>query len=161
VSNARRDLDKPRWLTKKQQAAWRELLGVVIWLPAVLDAQLQRDADISHFEYQVLAMLSTAPERTTHMHELAVRTNSSASRLSHAVARLEKQGWISRAPAPENGRYIRATLTDSGMAKVVDSAPGHVAAVRRNVFDHLSTKQVAQLEEIARTIRNVVAPHTE
>jgi DNA-binding MarR family transcriptional regulator len=138
--------------------AWLELLGVCIWLPAALDTQLERDAGLSHFEYQVLAQLSEAPGRSARMHELAARVNGSASRLSHVAGRLERQGWITRAPDPGNARFIRATLTEAGWQKVAQSAPGHVEAVQHYVFDQLTAAQVRQLTAIARKIAAAAAP---
>jgi hypothetical protein len=53
-----------RWLDENQLAAWVRLAAVVELLAGVLDTQLRRDADLTHFEYFVLAMLSEAPKRT-------------------------------------------------------------------------------------------------
>ena len=50
-----------RWLDERERAAWLALTSVLIRLPAALDAQLRRDAGISHFEYAVMAGLSEAP----------------------------------------------------------------------------------------------------
>ena len=50
-----------RWLTEDQLAAWIRLLAVTELLPGVLDSQLRSEADLTHFEYYVLAMLSEAP----------------------------------------------------------------------------------------------------
>ena len=52
-----------RWLTDDERVAWVRLAAVLELLPGVLDTQLRRDADLSHFEYFVLAMLSEAPGR--------------------------------------------------------------------------------------------------
>lgn len=145
---------EPRWLTSKQSDAWIELAAVLVVLPAALDSQLQRDAGLSHFEYQVLALLSTAPDRTANMTELASRTNGSASRLSHVVGRLERRGWVTRAPDPGNGRFMRATLTEAGMDKLVEAAPGHVETVQWYVFDQLTPTDVQDLARIARKIKN-------
>jgi hypothetical protein len=86
----------PRWLTDDERDAWMPLIGVLIKLPAALDAQLQRDSGLSHFEYMVLSRLSEAPERTLRMSDLAVLANGSLSRLSHVVTRLERRGWVRR-----------------------------------------------------------------
>ncbi|MBB0247397.1 MarR family transcriptional regulator, partial [Streptomyces alkaliphilus] len=129
------DTTDPRWLTPEERAAWLELVGLFIRLPTALDAQLRRDAGLSHFEYQVLAGLSEAPDRTLRMSDLAVFADGSLSRLSHVVKRLEQRGWVRRTPDPTNGRYTLAVLTDAGMEKVVATAPGHVEEVRRLVFD--------------------------
>ena len=53
---------EPRWLDAEENQAWRALAKTLVRLPAALDAQLRRDAGISHFEYQVLALLSVAPD---------------------------------------------------------------------------------------------------
>jgi hypothetical protein len=51
----------PRWLDAEERQAWLALASTLNRLPAALDAQLRRDAGISHFEYQVLALLSRRP----------------------------------------------------------------------------------------------------
>jgi DNA-binding MarR family transcriptional regulator len=150
--------DAPHWLAEDEQQAWRELAGVLVWLPAALDAQLQADAGLSHFEYQVLSVLSDSPERTARMGDLAALANGSPSRLSHVVGRAEKQGWVTRGTDPDNKRIVLATLTEAGWQKVVDSAPGHVDAVRRFVFEPLNSGQVRQLRKVVGLIRRAVDP---
>ncbi len=150
--------EEPRWLSAEEQQTWLALIGVTTWLPDAIDAQLQRDAGISHFEYQVMAMLSMAPQRTRRMSEVAALANGSLTRLSRTVDRLEKRGWVTRRPDPDDGRATLAVLTDTGWEKVVATAPGHVAEVRRLVLDPLSRTQVRQLHEIATRIRQGVQP---
>ena len=48
--------------TDEERVAWVRLAAVLELLPGVLDTQLRRDADLTHFEYFVLAMLSEAPD---------------------------------------------------------------------------------------------------
>src|SRR3954463_14075400 len=151
-------IEEPRWLTEEEQQAWFPLAGVLSWLPDALDAQLQRDAGISHFEYSVMAMLSMSPGRTMRMSEVDELANGALPRLSRTVDRLEKRGWVARRPDPQDGRATLAVLTDAGWDKVVATAPGHVAEVRRVVFDPLTKTQVRQLKEIATRIRQVVHP---
>jgi DNA-binding MarR family transcriptional regulator len=146
------------WLTPAEGAAWWPLSGVISKLPAALERQLQRDAGISHFEYMVLSQLSGAPQRTLRMSDLAELANGSLSRLSHAVGRLERRGWVRREPCPEDGRYTNAILSDDGYAKVVATAPGHVRAVRELVVDALSQEQLQQLRDIAERIMQRVEP---
>jgi DNA-binding MarR family transcriptional regulator len=97
-------------------------------------------------------MLADVPERTLRMSDLAAITQSSQSRLSHAVTRLERRGWIRRRPCSEDRRSTWATLTDTGYAALAAAAPGHVAAVREHLFDRLSCEQVRQLQAICRTV---------
>lgn len=148
----------PRWLSADERASWLALAGTLNRLPAALDAQLQRDAGISHFEYQVLAALSEAPERTLRMSTLASFAEGSLSRLSQVVSRLERRGWVRRSVDPADGRYTLAHLTDDGWEKVVATAPGHVETVRRLVLDPLTRTQVRQLGDIGRRILAAVDP---
>jgi DNA-binding MarR family transcriptional regulator len=155
-------MDTPSpWLDAEQQELWQDLLTVVIALPAALDRQLQRDAGISNFEYGVLARLSMADQATMRFSELARDCNSALPRLSKLMDRFEAREWIVRRVDPGDGRYTLATLTDSGRQKVVDSAPGHVAQVRRLVFDPLSAAQRRQLgaalSNVAETVRREAA----
>lgn len=142
----------PRWLNADERAVWLALIGVTIRLPQALDRQLRADAGISHFEYQVLAMLSEAPDRTLRMSSLASLADGSLPRLSQVAARLEGRGWIRRHPDPSDGRFTLATLTDAGWGKVVTTAPDHVATVRRLVFDPLTDDEVEQLRAAAAQI---------
>ena len=149
---------EPRWLDAEERQAWVTLASALVRLPAALDAQLRRDAGISHFEYQVLALLSEAPGRTLRMSELAALAEGSLPRLSQVVARLEQRGWVRRTPDPADGRYTLAILTDQGRAKVTEAAPGHVQEVRRLVFDPLTKTQSRQLREISRRIMRAIDP---
>jgi DNA-binding MarR family transcriptional regulator len=134
------------------------LMGVLTRLPTALDAQLLRDSGLSHFEYGILAGLSETPDRTLRMSVLAVLAEGSLARLSQAVGRLEKRGWVRRSPDPTDGRYTLATLTEEGWDKIVASAPGHVENVRTLVFDSLTKAQVRQLQEIGRRILAATDP---
>jgi DNA-binding MarR family transcriptional regulator len=148
---------EPRWLDADQQQAWTSLAGIMLRLPAALDTQLQRDAGISTFEYQVLSRLSMAPERTMRMSRLAALTEGSLPRLSQVVGRLEKRGWVRRTPDPADGRYTLAILTDTGWDTVVATAPGHVAEVHRLIFDPLTKAQQRQLRDIGQRIMRAIA----
>ena len=152
------DRAEPRWLDDEQLQTWLALGGMLIRLSAAIDAQLQRDAQISHFEYQVLAGLSMAPARTLRMSVLAAFAEGSLARLSQVVARLERRGWVRRTPDPADGRFTLAILTDAGMDKVVATAPGHVAEVRRLVFDTLTKAQQRQLGDSSRRILRAIDP---
>ena len=148
-----------RWLDEDEQAAWVRLAAVVELLPGVLEAQLRRDADLTHFEYWVLAMLSEAPGRTLRMTALAPRTSATLSRLSHVVARLEGRGLVDRVPCPEDRRATDARLTEAGWDLVVASAPGHLETVRNYVVDALTPRQITQLTAIAGAILDRIDPH--
>lgn len=140
------------WLDEEQQAAWRAVAKLFTKLPATLDSDLQRTARLTLYEYLVLALLSESDDRTLRMSELAAGTNSSLSRLSHVVSRLEKREWVIRQVCPDDGRATQAVLTDAGLAKVVDAAPAHVRAVRELVVDAITLTQLRQLGAAAAKI---------
>lgn len=155
------DAAETRWLDAEERTAWLSLAGLLMRLGPALDAQLRRDAGLTMFEYSVLAGLSEQDERTLRMSELAVVAEGSLSRLSQVVARLEAKGLIRRAADPADGRSTLATLTDLGWQRVVASAPGHVAEVRRLVIDPLTRAQVRQLAAIGRRIGLAIDPGGE
>jgi DNA-binding MarR family transcriptional regulator len=140
---------EPRWLDEAEMAAWLPLVRLVTLLPQRLDGQLREDAGIGHVYYQILAMLSQARDEHLRMSELAGLTAISPSRLSHAVAALEDRGWVTRCPAATDRRGQLTRLTPAGRAAVEQIAPGHVAEVRRLVFDRLTSDEVDQLTGIA------------
>jgi DNA-binding MarR family transcriptional regulator len=142
-------MDEPRWLSDEQQQAWRRFVEVLVKIPAALEAQLQRDAGLTHMGYIVLSTLSERDDRRLAMSRLAKRASASLSRLSHVVARLEAQGWVRRERDPEDGRVQLAVLTEEGYEKVRESAPGHAEAVQQLVFDRLTPAQVRQLAKLA------------
>ena len=86
------------------------------------------------------------------MSELAARTSSSLSRLSHVVTKLEKRGWMERRPHPGDARVTTAHLSDAGMATLVTLAPGHVDAVRTKFLEALTARDVSDLARIGEKI---------
>jgi DNA-binding MarR family transcriptional regulator len=152
------DTEPPRWLDEDQRRVWNLFAYALVRLPAALDAQMQRDAGMSQFEYMVLATLSVAPERTFRMSVLAGYTASSLARLGNVVTRLERRGWVRRSPDPADGRYTLAMLTDEGWNKVVATAPAHVAEVQRLIFDPLTKAQQRQLGIIAERMLRAAEP---
>jgi DNA-binding MarR family transcriptional regulator len=138
-----------RWLNDDELRAWLKLAGVMLKLAPSLDSQLQRDSDLTHFDYLCLAMLSEEDDRTLRMSGLAARVNASLSRLSHVVSKLEGRGLVRRSPCPDSRRVTLVSLTDEGWQHLVKAAPGHVETVRTLVFDGLSAEDVAALDRIA------------
>lgn len=147
----------PPELTGEDLATWAALATVLEWLPPALDGQLQRDAQLTHFEYGVLYALAQAPDRTLRMSVLAGFANSTLSRLSRAAVRLESRGWLRRTPDPADGRYTLAVLTEPGHEKVRQATPGHVQLVHRLVLDRLTKPQTRQLREISQRIVRAIS----
>jgi DNA-binding MarR family transcriptional regulator len=142
-------MTEPRWLDAQEQRAWRSFLAATRLLHAQLDRELQRDCRMPHTYYEILVQLSEAPDRVLRMSELADASESSRSRLSHAVTRLEEAGWVIRESCPTDRRGAFARLTDEGFAALASAAPSHVASVRRLLIDQLAAEQLEQLRVIS------------
>jgi DNA-binding MarR family transcriptional regulator len=143
---------RARWLTAEEEQGWRAVAMVLHKVSWALECQLEQDSDLSFIEYHALARLSEERDRSLRMSELAVLTNSSLSRLSHLVTRLEKWGFVRRERGRSDGRFTIATLTKAGYAKLVACAPAHVAAVRQLVIDEFSPTELVQLREYCERI---------
>ena len=141
-----------RWLTPEQLDAWLPTAGVMLRLGTALDSQLQRDSDLTHFDYLCLAMLSEREDHTSSMSALASRTNASLSRLSHVVSKLEGRGFVARCRSEASRRVTMVRMTEEGYAVLVAAAPGHVETVRSLVFDGLSPEDVEALGRINRHV---------
>ena len=143
-----------RWLDDDEQATWRAFLAATRLLMDRLDRELQAGAGLPHSYYEILVRLSEAPGRAMRMSDLAERCASSRSRLSHAVSRLEEQGWVRRETVESDRRGAVAALTEAGLAALEAAAPVHVEGVRRHVFDQLTPDQIRALGEISRTLHD-------
>ena len=145
-------MPEPTWLDEQEMRTWRSLLRLMQTVELALDRQLERDSRMSHASYAILAILSGAPEHTLRMGDLATALGWSQSRLSHAVARLERADWVRRLPCPTDKRSNLARLTEAGRRTLADAAPGHVTTARRLVFDGLTGAQLRTLTELCDTI---------
>ena len=145
-------MSEPRWLSESEQWAWRAYQAATKLVNERLDRQLQRDSGMPTTYYEILVALSESPERELRMSELAEFTKSSRSRLSHAIARLEENNWVTRRSCATDKRGAFAVLTDDGMAVVKAAAPGHANEVHSVLFDGLTADQVRQLGLISEAI---------
>lgn len=145
-------------MTAAEEAAWVRLIAVTELLPGALDAQLLRDARLTHFEYRVLMVLADSDNHTSRMTRLASQTNATLPRLSHVARRLEERGLLERFPCPEDRRATNARLTDAGIALFAEAGPGHAENVRALVTDALSPEQLEQLYAIGGTLLERLDP---
>ena len=150
---------EPRWLNDDEQRTWRAFLNASQLLYDQLDRELQRDADMPHAYFTILVALSESPGGRLRMGELAEITWSSASRLSHAVTRLEQRGWARRAECAQDKRGYLAEITEEGLRVLKSAAEGHVGGVRAHLFDLLAPEQVRQLREISETVMDHLSEH--
>jgi DNA-binding MarR family transcriptional regulator len=151
----------PAVLSGDDLETWSALATVLEWLPAALDTQLERDSGLTHFEYGILFALDDAPAHSLRMSTLAGYANSSLSRLSRAVSRLEAKGWLRREPDPHDGRSTLAIVTEAGITRFEQASPGHAATVHRLILEPLTQSQARQLREISRRISRAIRDEEE
>jgi len=151
--------EESRWLTEEEQRVWRSYVHATTLLEDQLDRQLQRDAGMPHIYYGLLVKLSESPQRRLRMTELAMHAKITRSRLSHAIARLEKNSWVRREDCPDDKRGQFAVLTEQGGEVLRRAAPGHVTAVRNAVFDRLTPEQQKSLGEIMQIVAEGLQPN--
>ena len=140
------------WLSDDEQQAWR----ATVHLSQMLMRQLDRDLTgygLNGHDYEILVVLSEAPENRMRMTDLADATSQSRSRLSHQVTRMEKRGLVRRDDCEGDKRGTFAVLTSAGMSAIERTAPSHVENVRRHFVDRLTPRQ---LEEIRVAFQPIV-----
>ena len=142
-------MEPTRWLDQEEQRTWRTFMLAMKLLQEQLDRELDRDTEVPSAYYEVLVRLSEAPGRRLRLSELADQSQSSRSRLSHSLARLEALGWIERQACESDRRGAFAVLTDQGFAALDAAAPVHVRGVRAHLFDQLDEDELVQLRAIS------------
>jgi DNA-binding MarR family transcriptional regulator len=150
------DPHPPAALTGEDLETWAGLATILEWLPPALDAPLVQGFDLTHFEYGILFALAGAQGQALRMSDLAGFANSSLSRLSRAVSRLERRDLVQRSRNPVDGRSTRVSLAGPGLELLDAATPAHVEAVRTLVLDPLTALQKRQLREISRRIQQAV-----
>ncbi len=141
-----------RWLDASQQRSWRALLMGTTLLMDQLNTDLEREFGLSMPEYDIMVRLSERPDRQMRMAQLADALCHSRSRVTHTVARMERSGLVTRSMSPEDGRGVRAELTDEGLALLERAAPTHVMGVRRNLVDLVDPDDLAALGRVMDTV---------
>ncbi len=142
-----------------ESRAWLALVWTSELLPATLDAQLQADAGMTHFEFMVLSTLHQAAGGRLRTKELAAATNATMPRLSRVVGKLAERHLVERRGDDADARVVHVHLTTPGRRALVRAMPGHIDLVRHLVIDRLDR---TQLEALAAALEPLVAhldPH--
>jgi DNA-binding MarR family transcriptional regulator len=79
------------------------------------------------------------------MAELAERAALSRSRLTHTVARLEKDDILRRERCDDDGRGVQAVLTSRGVKLLKQAADTHVRGVQDHLIAHASRQELATI----------------
>jgi DNA-binding MarR family transcriptional regulator len=140
-------VDDTPWLDDEEQRAWRSLVVASNRLKAVLDAELVAGHGLAFGDYEVLVVLSEAPDWRMRMSELAEELCLSPSGLTRRLDRLTRHGLVAREQCPADRRGSFAVLTPSGFSRLRAAAPDHVRSVREHLLDHLDRRQLRMLGE--------------
>ncbi len=132
-------------MTAEQSRAWVSLITTAELLPAALDAQLQRDAHLTHYEYMLLGTLQRSG--AMRLSDLAAATNATLPRTSKVVSRLRERGLVESRENANDRRSVEIALTGEGRRQTVLATPGHFDTVHRLVLDHLSDEQLEALSD--------------
>lgn len=132
-------------MTAQQSAAWLALVGTAELLPAALDAQLQRDSAMTHYEFILLSALQR--QGAQRLSDLAAATNATLPRASKVVSRLQQRGLIEREESAEDRRSVRLTISKEGRRQLVLATPGHFETAHHLVLDRLTDEQLANLAD--------------
>ncbi len=140
-----------RWLTEREERAWRTLQLMQLRLEGELARQLAADSGLSYPDYLVLAAL-TAREDRMRVFELATVLGWEKSRLSHHLGRMVDRGLVAKEPCPDDRRGAFIVVTPHGRREIEAAAPGHVEAVRRLFVDLLEPAQLDVIGDVAETV---------
>lgn len=144
----------PPWLSADQQRIWRSYLAGVARIDNHLNLALAAfGLDLN--EYEILVTLSESDDHTLRMSDLAERVFQSRSRLTHTAKRMEEQGLLSRERANDDRRGVLASLTDKGMALLVEAAPTHVRSVRDILIDVADPDDLRALGRVMTAVLDV------
>jgi len=121
-------------------------------LAARLNRQLQADCGLSLPEYEVLVRLTEAPDGRLRQFQLGLALDWEQSRLSHLLTRMSRRGFVVRQDCAADRRGAEVVLTATGRTAIESAAPGHVAAVRRLVFDQMDSEQAAVFGQVFEAI---------
>jgi DNA-binding MarR family transcriptional regulator len=124
------------------------LIGAHAVLTGELSAQLVADHGLTLSEYEVLMLLARAPDGVMRRIDLAHEVRLSPSGVTRMLDRLEAGGLVCKASCDKDARVTYARLTEAGVAKLEECAPGHVAAAERLLSERFDEDELASLVEL-------------
>lgn len=108
--------------------------------------------------FEVLIRLARSPEHRLRMSALAAQMTLTASGVTRAVDRLEREGLVERVACPEDRRAAHATLTEEGRRRISAALPVHVEHLREVLAGPLDAEELATLGSLLRKLRDAVNP---
>lgn len=139
-------------LPPTQQSAWRAFLSVASRTLEQIDQSLQKQANMTLTDYEILRSLAESDERRVRMSDLAAQVHVSRSRLTYRVDRLTAVGFVTREECEDDRRGLWAIITDKGQAALIDATPEHHADIRRLLFAALEGRDLGAFESVLQSM---------
>jgi MarR family 2-MHQ and catechol resistance regulon transcriptional repressor len=128
--------------------AFGKLLGAYAVLSRELSASLLASHGLTINDYGALLLLSRAGEEGMRRIDLANELQLSPSGITRLLDRLEEQGLVGKGACKEDARVSYAVLTDDGLDKLKQAAPGHIEDIDRKLGAVLSEQEMRTLVEL-------------
>jgi DNA-binding MarR family transcriptional regulator len=125
--------------------AWAQLLRAHAALTRRFSSELLETHGLTLNDYEVLLQLAHVPDRRLRRVDLAERVLLTPSGITRLLAGLERAGYVDRDTCPGDARVAYAVLTDSGLEKLREAAPTHLAGIRELFGDRFSDEELASL----------------
>jgi DNA-binding MarR family transcriptional regulator len=93
-------------------------------------------------DYQLLAMLSEAPDQRLRLCDLADSLRLTRSGLTRRMEGVLKKKLVARVQSEEDGRVAYAHITPKGFDLLKTAAPKHLESVRRLMVDLLTPTEI-------------------
>jgi len=149
-------MSQPKWLTPAEMLAWRGFITTSTDLVNLIAKDLA-PYGLDGGDYQLLAMLSEAPDQKLKMCDLAERLRLSRSGLTRRIDGVLKAKYVSQVRDNQDGRVVFAHLTKKGFDLIKKVAPHHLESVRSRMIDLLSPAEIrafgSGFEKIARNVK--------
>jgi DNA-binding MarR family transcriptional regulator len=124
------------------------LLGAHGVLVRELGADLMASHGLTVSDYGTLLLLSRAGEQGMRRIDLARELQLSPSGITRLLDRLEDQKLVRKGECKEDARVSYAVLTDAGLDKLREAAPGHVADIDRRLGAVLDDEELQTLADL-------------
>lgn len=125
--------------------AWGIFLRAHASIMRSLDRELQREAELSLADFDVLMQVSLAENEALRMSELARRTLVSRSGTTRRVAQLEELGLVVRGTEACDRRSVTVSLTGRGREILQRALPIHCRGIARHFVNKLSDEEIEVL----------------
>lgn len=123
--------------SEREALLWRRYNALLTTVPGMIDERMRAVTGLSRFQFMLLDAIDCNEDGRLQLADVARATDSSLSRLSHAVSRLEDAGLVTREPCDEDRRATWAVLTPAGKAAVADGRASLKVVMREVLLDRI------------------------